>query len=64
MAIYISNVNGDWWEFNPIHPLFVLDTDDLTDEQLAGIIDEYGDLCGDKFEDVIRDYGRETPIYV
>jgi hypothetical protein len=64
MSKYITNVNGDWWELHPTHPVWVLDTDDLTAEQFSAIIDEHGGLGNDKFEDVIREYGRETPLNV
>lgn len=64
MTIYVANVNGDWWELTPSQPIFVLDTDELTEEQFRDILDEYGELEGDKFEDAIQEYGRETTLNV
>jgi RNA recognition motif-containing protein len=64
MAIYISNVNGDWWKHEHNFPLFVLNTDDLTEEQLRDIFDEVGELEGDKFEHVIEEYGKQVTLNV
>jgi len=60
MAIYISNVNGDWWEFHSSHPLYILDTDNLNSDQIAEINEEWGGFGNDKFEDVIREFGNEV----
>ena len=61
MAIYISNINGDWWQFHEGHPLFVLDTNELPEQALAEIAD---DIEGDKFENIIMEYGREMALDV
>ncbi len=52
MAIFIQNVNGDWWEYRPGQALYILNTDDLpaeeqedweTNGQMEGVwIAEYG----------------------
>lgn len=60
MTVYIANVNGDWWQYDPTHPIYVLDTDKLTPSQLNDIMDEYGELEGDKFEYVIQEYGKQV----
>lgn len=62
MTIYLTNINGDWWEYDSRHPLYVLDTDDLSAVQLSEIVDEHGGLENDKFEDVIHEFGK--PIYL
>lgn len=64
MTKYISNVNGDWWEYHPEQPIFILDTADLTAEQLSAIIDEHGGFEEDKFEDVITQYGKQATLHV
>jgi hypothetical protein len=56
--IYIANVNGDWWSYDSRDPLFVLDTEELDAVQFAEIVDEHGGLEGDKFEDVISEFGK------
>ena len=61
MTIYIANVNGDWWEFHPEHPLFVLDTDKI-DPELWEAIQEDHELEGDKWEDAIMDHGVKVYI--
>ena len=61
MAIYVCNVKGDWWEYQAHHPLFVLDTDKLSKEDLAIIGDDIGE---DKFEYLIMQYGREVTLEV
>lgn len=61
MAIYISNINGDWWQFHEGHPLFVLDTNEVPETVLEEV---YEALEGDKFEDVIMEYGREMALDV
>ena len=60
MTIYISNVNGDWWEYEN-SPLFILDTQKLTPEEISEIEDE-GGFEGDKFEYIIQDYGTELSL--
>ena len=60
MTKYIANVNGDWWAFEH-SPLFVLDTQTLTPEQIAEIEDE-GGFEGDKFEYIIQNYGTELSL--
>lgn len=62
MTIYITNVNGDWWEYDSRDPLYILDTDDLSAVQLSEIIDEHDGLENDKFENVIHEFGK--PIYL
>jgi hypothetical protein len=64
MAIYISNINGDWWKHENDFPLFVLNTDDLTESQLRDIMEDVGELEGDKFEDVISEYGKQVTLHV
>jgi hypothetical protein len=64
MTKYIANVNGDWWEHTPDSPLFILDTDDLTAGQFDAIMEDVGELEGDKFEDVIREYGKQVTLHV
>lgn len=61
MAIYISNINGDWWQFHEGHPLFVLDTNELPEQVLAEIADGIEE---DKFENIIMEYGREMALDV
>lgn len=58
MAIYLSNVNGDWWEYDSRQPLYILDTDELNAVQMSEIIDEHGGFGEDKFEDVIMEFGK------
>jgi hypothetical protein len=62
MAIYIANVNGDWWEYHPEHPLYVLDTDNLNDVQISEIEDNWGSIGADKFEQVIMQYGETVSL--
>lgn len=62
MTIYLSNVNGDWWEFDSRQPTYVLDTDSLPQTVLDEIIEEHDGLENDKFEEVIMEYG--TKIYL
>lgn len=57
MAVYVTNVNGDWWQFSEGQPLFVLDTDELPEQLLDEIADNIGE---DKFENVIMEYGRQV----
>lgn len=57
MTRYIANANGDWWEYHVTQPLYLFDTDILTAEQFANIIDEHEGLENDKFEDVIMEHG-------
>ncbi len=64
MTKYITNVNGDWWSFTPNQPIWVLDTDELTEEQFHDIMDEYGEMEGDKFEYVIQEYGKRITLDV
>ena len=64
MAIYISNVNGDWWEHDTTNPIYVLDTDNLTAEQTSVIMEYHGGFCEDKFEDVIMAYGKQVTLHV
>lgn len=57
MAIYLANVNGDWWEYNSEHPLYFLDTDLIPQAELDEIQEEHGGLENDKFEDIIMEFG-------
>jgi len=57
--IYLSNVNGDWWELSSNQILYVLDTDKLSQEQVDEIEEEWGGFENDKFEDVIHWFGDE-----
>lgn len=59
MAIYIANVNGDWWEFTSDQPLYVLDTDLLSHEEEEYVNES---LDSDKFERVIMEYGKRVNI--
>jgi len=63
---YVSNENGDWWEFDDEQVIYFLDVDTLTDEQKDDIASEYGDdwECGDKFERVIQHYGKRVAFVV
>ena len=56
MSIYIANTNGDWWEYHDGDPLFVLRTEDIPE----GIEDD--EIEGDKFEDIIIEYGKQLQI--
>ena len=60
--IYLTNVNGDWWAYDSRDPLYVLDTDMLDAVQLSEIVDEHYGLENDKFEDVIKQFGK--PLYL
>lgn len=56
MTVYIANINGDWWEHKEGDSLFVLDSSDLPD-----YIDPE-DIEGDKFENLIIEYGTEFSL--
>ena len=60
MTIYVSNVNGDWWTFEPGQPLFVLDTAALTEQDMRDILEDHEGFENDKFEDVIIGYGKKV----
>lgn len=66
MAIYIANENGDWWEYKPFSPLYVLDTDKLSPEHLAEIEENWGPLndgdLPDKLEKAIWHYGEVVRV--
>jgi hypothetical protein len=64
MTVYIANSNGDWWEHTSDSRLFILDTADLTQGQFDAIMEDVGELEGDKFEDVIREYGKKVTLHV
>jgi len=64
MTVYIANVNGDWWEHQSNFPLYVLDTKNLTQGEFDAIMEDVGELEGDKFEDVIREYGKQVTLNV
>jgi hypothetical protein len=64
MAIYLANVNGDWWATNAEQPLFVLDTDKLSPEMISRIEDytglDFADVVEqDKFEEIIVEFGTK-----
>lgn len=64
MAIYLANVNGDWWATSAEQPLFVLDTDKLSPEMISRIEDytglDFADVVGqDKFEEIIVEFGTK-----
>lgn len=63
MAILIANENGDWWQFQPGESLYILNTDELTDEQYRAIVTDWGDLdtmpdYPDKLEKCIWEHGE------
>jgi hypothetical protein len=60
--IYLANVNGDWWSYDSRDPLYILDTDELNAVQMSEIVDEHDGFEGDKFENVIHEFGK--PIYL
>ncbi len=67
MAIYLANENGDWWEYKPNQALWILNTDDLSAEQLQDITENWGPIDGsedlpEKLERVIWKYGH--PLYL
>lgn len=62
MTIYISNVNGDWWEFDSRSPLFILDTDQLNQNDIDEIEEEWNGFENDKFEQAIQHYGNAVLI--
>lgn len=53
MALIIANENGDWWGFDERDVLYILDTDDLPEEEKKNF-DESGDM--DDF--LIWEYGK------
>lgn len=58
MATYIANINGDWWEFFPEHPIYVLDTDNLNEDEFEDM-----EIIGsDGFEAIIMTYGQEVSL--
>jgi hypothetical protein len=62
MAIYVANVNGDWWEIeNSISPVWILNTNTLSDELQEQVYDELG---ADKFEDFIKEHGKQVLLNV
>lgn len=62
MAVYIANVNGDWWEYDSRQPLYILNTEELSQVQIDEINEEHYGFENDKFENVIMDYG--TAVYL
>jgi hypothetical protein len=67
MAKYVSNVNGDWWEFHNEHPIYVLDTDKLSPETIERIEDYTGmDFAEvieqDGFDEIITEFGTEIHL--
>ncbi len=62
MAIYVANQNGDWWEIeNSISPVWILNTNTLSDELQEQVYDELG---ADKFEDFIKAHGKQVLLNV
>ncbi len=65
MAIFIANENGDWWEYQQDGALWVLNTDDLNERQMAEIEEKWGPIDGsnldypDKLERAIWQYGHQ-----
>jgi hypothetical protein len=62
MAIYIANMNGDWWEHIPnSDSIWILDTESLTDAQLEMVEDGFN---SDKFADTITELGNRVMVEV
>lgn len=55
MAIFIQNINGDWWEYRPGQTLCILNTDDLPAEEQEDW-KTYGQMEGVW----IAEYGKEV----
>lgn len=69
MAIYLANVNGDWWEFRKEHPIYVLDTDKLSPETVAHIEDYTGLDLADVveqhgFDQIITEFGDKIQLEI
>ena len=58
MAIYIANINGDWWQHHEGDVLYVLDSKDIPSDVDSESIE------GDKFENLITEYGKPLAIGV
>jgi hypothetical protein len=58
MATYIANINGDWWEYFPEHPIYVLNTDNLSEDE----IDDVEIIGSDGFEAIVMTYGEEVSL--
>ena len=53
MALVIGNENGDWWMFNPKDVLYILDTNNLPEEEKKNF-NELGEM--DNY--LIWEYGK------
>lgn len=67
MTIFIANENGDWWQYLPGEKLYILNTDELTDDQYRDIVNNWGDLdtmpdYPDKLEKCIWQYGHTIEL--
>jgi hypothetical protein len=62
MAIYASNVNGDWWEIveGVSDELFILNSSNP--EIIKAMKDDDVLECDDKFEYFIQEYGDKIKI--
>ncbi len=63
MSIFIANANGDWWQYIPGQALWILNTEDLSEQDRAELAETWGDLDGsedypDKLEKAIWKYGH------
>ncbi len=63
MSIFIANENGDWWEYKPDQALYILNTEDLSEEDYEEVVERWGNLDGsedypDKLEKAIWEYGH------
>jgi hypothetical protein len=63
MAVYVANVNGDWWQVHPEHAVFVLDTNNLSPDLIERIEDytgmDFADVVEqDGFEEIITEFGK------
>lgn len=62
MSLYVANVNGDWWEIeNSVTPLWILDTNSLSEDLGEQVYEELG---ADKFEDFIKEHGKQLILNV
>jgi hypothetical protein len=61
MAIYVADGHGNWFEVKEgeTDRLFIVDTDDLNDEQKATLTEAVSN-CNDGVEDIIKELGRSV----
>ena len=67
MAKYVANVNGDWWQYHNEHPVYVLDTDNLSPDLIERIEDYTGMdfaevLEQDGFDEIITEFGTKVQL--